>query len=67
MQRIVTFKIDEDLLSVLDSYARKKRLTRSEVIREAIERLLKDEGIRLPEKRSLFKVNPRAPIIEVVV
>ena len=39
--RIVTFKIDEDLLSELDSFAKIKGVTRSEVIRKAIELYLK--------------------------
>ncbi|BDB97428.1 ribbon-helix-helix protein, CopG family [Saccharolobus caldissimus] len=35
--RVVTFKVDEELLTKLDLYAINKRLSRSEVIREAIE------------------------------
>ena len=49
MQRIVTFKIDSRLLRLLDRYARKRRLTRSEVIREAIVKLLESEGIRVED------------------
>ncbi len=36
MVRVVTFKVDEELLAVLDLYAINNRLHRSEVIREAI-------------------------------
>ena len=39
--RVVTFKIDEDLLQKLDVYALNNRLSRSDVIREAIEFYLK--------------------------
>jgi len=67
MQRIVTFKIEEELLAALDRYARARRLTRSEVIREAIEKLLVSEGIKVPKKPSPPRFNPRAPIIEVPV
>ncbi len=39
--RVVTFKIDEELLQKLDVYAINKRLSRSDVIREALEYYLK--------------------------
>lgn len=42
--RVVTFKIDEDLLQKLDVYAINKRLSRSDVIREALERYLRAAG-----------------------
>ncbi|BDC18207.1 ribbon-helix-helix protein, CopG family [Acidianus sp. HS-5] len=41
--RVITFKVEEDLLEQLDMYAIKYGLNRSEVIRLAIERLLKDK------------------------
>jgi metal-responsive CopG/Arc/MetJ family transcriptional regulator len=41
--RIVTFKVEEDLLELLDRYAIKYKLSRSEAIRKAIENLVKDE------------------------
>ena len=41
--RIVTFKVEEDLLELLDRYAMKHRLNRSEAIRKAIALLVKDE------------------------
>jgi len=41
--RVVTFKIDEDLLEMIDMYARKTGYTRSEVIRKALVELLKRE------------------------
>ncbi|ALL00549.1 hypothetical protein Pyrde_0499 [Pyrodictium delaneyi] len=67
MQRIVTFKIEEDMLAILDRYARMRRLTRSEVIREAIERLLRSEGIEVPKRPSPPRYDPRAPLIEIPV
>ncbi len=41
--RVVTFKVEEDLLELLDRYAIKYGLNRSEAIRKAIENLVKDE------------------------
>ena len=41
--RVVTFKIDEDLLERLDSMARLKGVPRSEIIRRAIEIYLRME------------------------
>ena len=51
--RVVTFKIEEDLLERLDSFARLKGLTRSEVIRQAIEKYLKynDQKVKPEPKR----------------
>ncbi len=48
MLKIVTFKLDEALLEALDRYARMKRMSRSEAIREAIKRLLEEEGVPIP-------------------
>jgi metal-responsive CopG/Arc/MetJ family transcriptional regulator len=39
--RVVTFKIEEDLLELLDAYAINHKLNRSEAIRKAIEEMLK--------------------------
>ncbi len=41
--RIVTFKVDLDLLVMLDKYALEHGLNRSEVIRRAIEKMVKEE------------------------
>lgn len=49
--RVVTFKVEEDLLELLDRYAIKYGLNRSEAIRKAIETLLKQEA----EKESIPK------------
>lgn len=40
MLRIVTFKLEEELLEKIDKYAQEKRLTRSDVIRLALLNLL---------------------------
>jgi metal-responsive CopG/Arc/MetJ family transcriptional regulator len=41
--RVVTFKIEEDLLELLDRYAIRYNLNRSEAIRKVIETFLKGE------------------------
>lgn len=49
---MVTFKLEEDLLDKLDSFARLKGVTRSEVIRKAIELYLRLETYRIePEPK----------------
>ncbi|MCE4609696.1 MAG: ribbon-helix-helix protein, CopG family [Desulfurococcales archaeon] len=34
--RVVSFKVDEELLEVLEEYARRKNITKSEIIRRAL-------------------------------
>jgi metal-responsive CopG/Arc/MetJ family transcriptional regulator len=41
--RVVTFKVEEDLLELLDRYAIRYGLNRSEAIRKAIEKMVRDE------------------------
>ena len=41
--RVITFKIEEDLLELLEKYAIHHKLNRSEAIRKAIETLVKGE------------------------
>jgi len=41
--RVVTFKVEEDLLELLDRYAIRYGLNRSEAIRKAIEGLVRTE------------------------
>ncbi len=43
MQRIVTFKMPDEMLERLDAYASRRGMARSEVIREAIIALLARE------------------------
>ncbi len=66
MLRIVTFKVDEGLLEALDRYARMKRMSRSEAIREAIRRLLEEEGIPIPRRRS-ERVKRDIPQFEIII
>ena len=66
----MTFKIDSTLLRLLDRYARSKRMTRSEVIREAIVRLLESEGVRVREVLARERASEREArglVIEVDV
>jgi len=50
--KVTTFKADEELLERLDTYARLKSVTRSEVIRKAIELYLKLEDYKIrPEPK----------------
>ncbi|MDT7875345.1 MAG: ribbon-helix-helix protein, CopG family [Sulfolobaceae archaeon] len=41
--RVITFKLEEDLLQELDLYAVNSRVTRSEVIREALIKYLREK------------------------
>ena len=41
--RVITIKIEEDLLELLDAYAIRHNLYRSEAVREAIKLLLEKE------------------------
>lgn len=41
--KIISFKVEEELLQELDIYAINKRIPRSVIIRQAIERLLREE------------------------
>lgn len=41
--RVVTFKVDEDLFERLDGFARLKGVSRSEIIRKAVELYLRLE------------------------
>lgn len=34
--RVVSFKVDEDLLELVEEFARRRRITRSELIRRAL-------------------------------
>ena len=41
--RIVTFKIDDDLLELIDAYAKKNGMTRTDVIRTALMKFIREE------------------------
>ena len=47
MLRIVTFKLEEELLEEVDKYAQSKKLTRSDVIRLALLNLLSSKKQRV--------------------
>ncbi len=34
--KVVSFKLDEDLLEILEDYAKRKNITKSEIIRRAL-------------------------------
>jgi len=38
--RVVSFKIEEDLLDMLEEYARKRNITKSEIIRRALKQYM---------------------------
>jgi metal-responsive CopG/Arc/MetJ family transcriptional regulator len=41
--RVITFKAEEDLVTKLDLYAINRRISRSEIIREALKKYLEAE------------------------
>ncbi|MCE4600250.1 MAG: ribbon-helix-helix protein, CopG family [Desulfurococcales archaeon] len=40
--RVVSFKVEEDLLEVLEEYARRKRISKSELIRRALRNFISE-------------------------
>lgn len=44
--RVASFKAEEDLLELLEKYARKRKLSKSEIIRRAIRNYLHYHGER---------------------
>lgn len=44
---VITFKIDEELLEILDKYALVNSMSRSEVIRRALEKYLGIRRVRI--------------------
>jgi len=64
--RIVTFKLDEELLALLDEAARRLGFQhRSELIREAIKQYLERHGVVVPVPRE--RVDPRSVGLEIEV
>jgi len=53
--RVITFKLDEETLERLDILAMRRRVPRSELIREAIIKLLRNE-FREPSRPFKFTV-----------
>ena len=56
MQRIVTFKVSDEVLERLDAYAARRGMARSEVIREAIIALLAREAYKAKPRRAVSMV-----------
>ena len=54
--KVVTFKVEEELLERLDSYARLKGVTSSEIIRKAIELYLRLEEKKLVPQPKIVKL-----------
>ncbi|MCD6114310.1 MAG: ribbon-helix-helix protein, CopG family [Thermoprotei archaeon] len=50
--RVVTFKIEEELLELIDQYAELRGETRSEVIRKALMELLREEREKIRRAKS---------------
>lgn len=44
--RVISFKIEEYELELVDEYARKKKITRSELIRRAINKYIQEQEER---------------------
>ncbi|MCE4618640.1 MAG: ribbon-helix-helix protein, CopG family [Desulfurococcales archaeon] len=40
--RVVSFKVEEDLLEILEEYARKKKISKSELIRRALRNFINE-------------------------
>ena len=57
--RVITFKIDDDLLSELDKYAMRNSMTRSEAIRRAINELLRREF-----RPRVFRIRVRKVVVQ---
>jgi len=62
--RIVTFKVDVEVLEALDKLARRKRVSRSELIREAITRMLIEEGVIVNRRHKQSLTNSNDVYIE---
>lgn len=50
--RVVTFKIEEELLELIDEYAELRGETRSEVIRKALMELIRGEREKIRRARA---------------
>lgn len=44
--RVVSFKVEEDLLEILEEYARKKKISKSELIRRALRNFINENEER---------------------
>jgi len=68
--RVVTFKVDPKLLELVDETAKELSISRSELIRAAIEEFLEKVGtfVNKPKDKNLEKVNKSGNIdVEVIL
>ena len=63
--RVVTFKIEPATLEALDKLASLLGLSRSELIREAIEKLLEEYGVQVPKKPAPAEIREDLVTIEI--
>ena len=42
--RVVSFKVEEELLDIIEEYARKRRISKSELIRRALRDYIRGHG-----------------------
>ena len=54
--RVVSFKVDDDLLEMLEYVAKQKRLTKSELIRAAIRAYIEGEREKRPIVTKRIKI-----------
>lgn len=51
--RVVSFKIEEDLLQLLEEYSKKKNITKSEIIRRALRNYIMRDSSKPFETRRI--------------
>ncbi len=61
MMRVITFKIDEDLLHLVDQLAVSSRKTRSMIIREALEDYIINNIVKKQQHKVIIINTPREP------
>ena len=42
--KVVSFKVEEELLDIIEGYARKKKISKSELIRRALRNYIREHG-----------------------
>ncbi len=65
--RIVTFKVDPPTLEALDRLAATLGVSRSDLIREAIERLLDEYGVQVDKRLALKDESEELVTIEITL
>ena len=59
--RVITFKIDEDLLHLVDQLALTSKKTRSMIIREALEEYIINNMVKRKQHKVIIINTPREP------